>query len=124
MDPRTMALLPVRTQSSRARSCVMRSLGWRPISRRVSPALRSERILMNGDWPRSTASACFKASSKTGSPRGCGKLREHGGVFLRHDGGFGRAEVEVKPSANQSSENYHGNRNQSLPPDGGSGDRE
>jgi hypothetical protein len=68
IEPDTIPLLPVRTQSSLATSWVMRMLGWRPMSRRVSPTLRSERILMNGDCPSCTASACFIATSKTVSP--------------------------------------------------------
>src|ERR1017187_2879028 len=36
--------------------------------RRVSPTLRSERMLRKGDCPSCTASACFRASSKTASP--------------------------------------------------------
>src|SRR2546426_3789033 len=60
IEPASMALLPVRKQISCANSRVTRSLGARPIRRNVSPILRSERKLREGDCSRSTASACFK----------------------------------------------------------------
>ncbi len=63
-----MALLPVRRQSSRATSTVTCSVGARPISLNVSPTLRSERMLRKGDCSRSTARACLRVPSKTGSP--------------------------------------------------------
>ena len=68
IDPSSIALLPVRTQSSLATSWVIRSLGWRPMRCRVSPTLRSERMLRKGDCPSCTANACFRAPSKTASP--------------------------------------------------------
>src|ERR1039458_1631588 len=68
MDPPRTALLPVRRQSSRATSAVTCSVGARPISFSVSPTLRSERMLRNGDCSRSTARACLRVPSKTGSP--------------------------------------------------------
>ena len=83
MEPNRIALLPVRTQSSPATSRLMRSFGGRPISRSVSPTLRSERMLRKGDCPSWTASACFKASSKTGSPGGVIEIRQNDGVLLR-----------------------------------------
>src|SRR5437660_6301060 len=68
IDPASSALLPVRKQISCATSRVTRSLGGRPIKRSVSPTLRSESTLRNGDCSKSTASPCFKAPSKTASP--------------------------------------------------------
>ncbi len=68
MDPSRNALLPVRIQSSRAISRVIRSFEGRPMRRSVSSTLRSDRILRKGDCPSCTPSACFSASSKRGSP--------------------------------------------------------
>ena len=68
IEPASMALLPTRWHSSRATSPVIGCSGERPIRRSVADTLRSERIFRNGDWSRSTASACFSASSNTASP--------------------------------------------------------
>src|ERR1700724_497474 len=68
MEPARIALLPVRRQSSRAISGVTCSLDDRPIRRKVSLTLRSDKTLRKGDCPRFTARACLSASSNTGSP--------------------------------------------------------
>src|ERR1700730_662486 len=68
METPSTALLPDRWHTSRAKSCVNLSSGLRPISCNESATFRSERILRKGDCSRSTASACFRVSSKTRSP--------------------------------------------------------
>lgn len=68
MNPESIALLPTRRHKSRARSVVRRSSGERPMKVRVVWTRAGGTTRKKGDWSRSTASACFKVPSNTGSP--------------------------------------------------------
>ncbi len=68
MDPESIALLPTRRHKSRARSVVRRSSGERPMKVSVVWIRAGGTTRKNGDWSRSTESACFRVPSNTGSP--------------------------------------------------------
>ena len=68
MDPESIALLPMRRHKSRAKSEVRRASGDRPIKASVVWTRAGGTTRKNGDWSRSTASACFNVPSNTASP--------------------------------------------------------
>ena len=68
IEPVSMALLPVRWQTSCVTSGVNRSPAGRPISFNVSFTLRSETRARKGDCSSCTESPCFSVSSNTLSP--------------------------------------------------------
>src|SRR5881398_3129 len=107
-----IALLPVRTQSSLATSCVIRSLGRRPMRRRVSPILRSERMLRKGDCPSCTARACFSAPVKDCISGRVVEVGQYNRVFFCQR--RCRTQAKVESTANQGGHNQHGGENKNF----------
>src|SRR6202047_4027029 len=95
MDPESIALLPTRMHKSRVRSVVRRSSGERPMKVSVVWTRAGGTTRKNGDWSRSTASACFKGASNTGSPVVLAKSERTTVAFSV--GGLGRRERRNNP---------------------------